>query len=343
MFLAAPPPRGAALESEVTGVDKTAMNAHGSRPVLWVVVPCYDEQAVLPVTSEIFLTKLTDLIAAGKIAENSRVLFVDDGSDDCTWEIIEALSLKDEHYLGIRQSRNRGHQNALLAGLMEAKDSCDVTVSIDCDGQDDIDAIDRMLEEYAGGCDVVYGVRSNRDSDTWFKRNAAHFFYKSLNFMSVETVYDHADYRLVSSKVLKHLADFQEVNIFLRGLIPLVGFKSTSVLYERRPRMAGTSHYSLTKTVGLAVDGLTSLSTKPISFIAGMGALVGLAGLVGLLKVLVGGMAEQADPGGALTIYVVLFLGGIQLLSLGIVGTYVGKTYLETKRRPRYIISERTY
>ncbi len=310
---------------------------------MWLVVPCYDEQAVLPVTSEIFLAKITGLIAAGKIAEKSRILFVDDGSADRTWEIINELSLQDGHCLGIRQSRNRGHQNALLAGLMEAKDYCDITISIDCDGQDDINAIDQMLESYADGCEVVYGVRSSRDSDTWFKRSTAQLFYKFLCFMGADTVYNHADYRLVSSKVLEHLADYQEVNIFLRGMIPLVGFKSTSVLYERRPRLAGSSHYSLKKTMGLAVDGLTSLSAKPIFIIAGMGGLLGLAGLGGLLLTLIEGMRGQAAAGWALTIYMGLFLGGIQLLSLGIIGTYVGKTYLETKRRPRYIISERTY
>ena len=308
-----------------------------------MIVPCYNEQDVLSVTSGLFFRKITHLISAEKISDESKILFIDDGSTDATWDVIKSLASQDKHYIGISQSRNRGHQSAVLAGLMEAKDHCDITISIDCDGQDDIDTIDQMLEKYAEGCEVVYGVRSNRDSDTWFKRNTAQCFYKFLNFMGVEAVYNHADYRLISSKVLQHLASFKEVNIFLRGMLPLVGFKSTSVLYERHSRVAGESHYPLSKMLALAIDGITSLSIRPISFIASLGIVIGLAGLVGILWALLGVINGNTVTGWASTICIVLFLGGTQLFSLGVIGEYVGKTYMETKHRPRYIISERTY
>ena len=239
-------------------------------PVLWIVIPCYNEQAVLPITAPMFLEKITQLTQDGLISDESRILFVNDGSRDKTWEIIGSLAESDPHFLGIAQSRNRGHQNAVLAGLMTAKDYCDITISIDCDGQDDINAMDEMVKQYLDGCEIVYGVRSRRDTDTWFKRVTAESFYKLMNEMGAEVVYNHADYRLVSSRVLQAFSDYHEVNLFLRGMFPLVGFKSTSVFYARHERIAGESHYPLSKMLGLALDGITSMSTKPIRLITGL-------------------------------------------------------------------------
>lgn len=313
------------------------------KPVLWIVIPCYNEEKVLPVTAPLFLKELKKLQEREKISNSSRILFVNDGSKDQTWNLIEKLSKENEHYIGISQSRNRGHQNAVLAGLMEAKDCCDITISIDCDGQDDISAMEDMVDEYLKGSEIVYGVRSNRDSDTWFKRTTAQGFYKFLSMMGVETVYNHADYRLISSRVLQHFAEFKEVNIFLRGMIPLVGFKSTAVYYERHERMAGESHYPLKKMLSLAFEGITSLSTKPISMIVGLGFVISAFSFVGIIWAIVMAVMGHVVAGWASTICIVCFLGGIQLLSLGIIGEYVGKTYMETKHRPRYIISDRTY
>ena len=311
-------------------------------PILYIVIPCYNEEQVLPVTAPMFLKKITDLAAAGKISENSRVLFVDDGSKDSTWEIISNLAKADAHYIGIRQSRNRGHQNAVLAGLMEAKDRCDITISIDCDGQDDIDAMDAMVEEFLNGCDIVYGVRSKRTTDTFFKRFTAESYYKLLKSMGVDAVYNHADYRLVSAKALAAFAEFKEVNLFLRGMFPLVGFKSTCVYYERHERLAGKSHYPLRKMLHLAFEGITSLSVKPLHIITGLG--IGIAGLsfLGVLWSLIVALTGNSVPGWASTMCIVCFIGGIQLICLGVIGEYVGKIYMEVKARPRYIISERT-
>lgn len=312
-------------------------------PVLYIVVPCYNEQEVLPVTAPMFLGKINALASGGKISPDSRVLFVNDGSKDKTWDIIKGLAEEDEHYIGICQSRNRGHQNAVLAGLMEAMDKCDITISVDCDGQDDIDAMDKMVDEYLGGCDVVYGVRSARDTDSFFKRETAQSFYKFLSAMGAEVVYNHADYRLISSKVLKELADFKEVNLYLRGMIPLVGFKSTTVEYERKQRLAGDSKYPLRKMAALALDGITSLSVKPLRLIMGFGAIVALISFIGVIWALITALCGNAVPGWASMTCIVCFVSGVQLLSLGIIGEYVGKIYMETKQRPRYIISERTW
>ena len=314
-----------------------------AKPILWIVIPCYNEEAVLPITAPMFLQKLEELSSAGRISARSRILFVNDGSRDRTWAIIRELAEKDERFLGISQSRNRGHQNAVLAGLMEARDKCDITISIDCDGQDDINAMDAMVEAYLGGSEVVYGVRSRRDTDTWFKRFTAESFYKLLAAMGAEVVFNHADYRLVSSLVLNHFADYEEVNIFLRGMFPLVGFPSSSVYYDRAERLAGESHYPLKKMLALAFNGITSLSVKPISFITGLGAGVSLLGLVIAIWAIVEAILGNTVAGWTSTICVVCLLGGIQLISLGVIGQYVGKTYLESKRRPRYIISERTW
>ena len=313
------------------------------QPVLYIVIPCYNEEKVLPITAPMFLKKIQDLSAAGKISQDSRVLFVNDGSKDNTWNIIKDLSKADPHYIGICQSRNRGHQNAVLAGLMEAKDKCDITISIDCDGQDDINAMDAMVDAYLDGCEVVYGVRSKRDTDTFFKRFTAEGFYKLMNWMGAEVVFNHADYRLISSRVLQEFANFKEVNIFLRGMIPLVGFKSTSVYYERAERIAGESHYPLKKMLALAFDGITSLSVKPIRMITGFGVTVSILSFLGVLWALISQFTGSTVSGWASTMCVICFMGGVQLVCLGVIGEYVGKIYMETKRRPRYIISERTW
>ena len=313
------------------------------QPVLYIVIPCYNEEKVLPITSGMFLEKINTLVAAGKISPESRVLFVNDGSKDNTWNIITELAAKDEHYIGISQSRNRGHQNAVLAGLMEAKDKCDITISIDCDGQDDINAMDEMVDAYRDGCEVVYGVRSRRDTDTFFKRFTAEGFYHLMNFLGADIVFNHADYRLISSRVLQEFANFKEVNIFLRGMVPLVGFKSTSVYYERHERLAGESHYPLKKMLALAFDGITSLSVKPIRFITGLGLIFSVLSFVGVLWAVIASILGRTVVGWASTMCIVCFMGGIQLLCLGVIGEYIGKIYLETKARPRYIISERTW
>lgn len=311
-------------------------------PILYIVIPCYNEQEVLPITAPLFLQKINDLAAAGKISPNSRVLFVNDGSRDRTWEIINELAAGDEHYVGICQSRNRGHQNAVLAGLMEAKDRCDITISIDCDGQDDINAMDGMVDAYRDGCDVVYGVRSKRDTDTFFKRFTAESFYKLLNAMGAEVVYNHADYRLMSARVLQEFAKFKEVNLFLRGMVPLVGFKSTSVAYERHERIAGESHYPLSKMLSLAFDGITSLSIKPIRFITGFGVIVALISFIGVIWAMVEAILGLTVSGWASMTSIICFVSGVQLICLGVIGEYIGKIYMETKHRPRYIISETT-
>ena len=312
-------------------------------PVLYIVIPCYNEEEVLPITAPMFLAKLNELAAAGKISGESRVLFVNDGSKDRTWDIIKELSRSDEHYIGICQSRNRGHQNAVLAGLMEAKDRCDITISIDCDGQDDINAMDKMVDAYLDGCEVVYGVRSSRETDTFFKRFTAQSFYKFLAMMGAEVVYNHADYRLISARVLKEFANFKEVNLFLRGMVPLVGFKSTSVSYSRAERIAGESHYPLSKMISLAVDGITSLSVKPLRLITGFGVVVAFLSFIGVLWALITALCGRSVQGWASMTCIVCFVSGVQLICLGIIGEYIGKIYMETKQRPRYIISERTW
>ncbi len=313
------------------------------KPVLYIIVPCYNEEAVLPITCTLFLDKITELVGKGKISDDSRVLFVNDGSRDKTWQIITDLAKQDRHFLGIAQSRNRGHQNAVLAGLMEAKDRCDITISIDCDGQDDMNAMDAMVDAYLDGCEVVYGVRSKRDTDTFFKRFTAESFYHLMNWMGAEVVFNHADYRLISSRVLQEFANFKEVNIFLRGMIPLVGFKSTSVYYERHERLAGESHYPLKKMLALAFDGITSLSVKPIRMVTGLGAFFAIVSFIGVIWAVVTALLGNTVSGWASTVCIVCFMGGVQLLCLGVIGEYIGKIYLETKARPRYIISQRTW
>ena len=311
--------------------------------ILYIVIPCYNEETVLPITSKMFLDKLTSLIRSNKISDSSRILFVNDGSKDKTWEIICNLAKQNEHFIGISQSRNRGHQNAVLAGLMEAKDKCDITISIDCDGQDDINAMDEMVKKYLDGAEVVYGVRSRRDTDTFFKRFTAEGFYHVMNALGADIVFNHADYRLISTRVLESFADYREVNIFLRGMVPLVGFKSEVVTYERHERLAGESHYPLSKMLALAFDGITSLSNKPIRLITGSGIFVSLISFIGVIWAIIEAAMGSVVAGWASTICIVCFMSGVQLVCLGVIGEYIGKIYMETKARPRYIISERTW
>ena len=331
------PDRNPEEHPQGTSEKKTA-----GKPVLYIVIPCYNEQEVLPLTAPLFRQEIESLTAAGKIDPDSRILFVNDGSRDGTWGIIQDLSRKDPCFQGLCLSRNRGHQNALLCGLMEARNRCDITISIDCDGQDDIRAMDSMVDEYLAGAEIVYGVRSSRETDTFFKRFTAQSFYKLLNWMGADTVYNHADYRLVSARVLKEFANFREVNIFLRGMFPLVGFKSTSVYYERNERLAGKSHYPLKKMLALAFDGITSLSVKPIRIITGVGVFISVISFLLILYALIAWISGRAVAGWASTLIAVALLGGIQLISLGVIGEYIGKIFLETKQRPRYIVSERT-
>ena len=312
-------------------------------PVLYIVIPCYNEQEVLPITAPMFLNKLHELEAAGLIAGESRILFVNDGSSDATWDIIRRLAAEDEHYIGISQSRNRGHQNAVLAGLMEVKERCDISISVDCDGQDDINAMDDMVRAYLDGCDIVYGVRSDRESDSFFKRSTAQGFYKFLSAMGAEIVYNHADYRLISARVLRELAKFGEVNLFLRGMVPLVGFKSTSVEYRRAERLAGESKYPLRKMLALAGDGITSLSVKPLRLIMSFGLIVALLSFAGVIWAIASALSGHAVAGWASMTCIICFVSGVQLICMGVIGEYIGKIYLETKHRPRYIISERTW
>lgn len=312
-------------------------------PVLYIVIPCYNEQEVLPITAPMFLNKLHELAEKKLVSENSRIMFVNDGSSDGTWDIIRALAASDEHYIGISQSRNRGHQNAVLAGLMEAKDRCDISISIDCDGQDDINAMDDMVRAYLDGCDIVYGVRNDRETDSFFKRTTAQGFYRFLSAMGAEIVYNHADYRLISARALHELAKFKEVNLFLRGMVPLVGFKSTSVEYKRAERIAGKSKYPLRKMFALAGDGITSLSIKPLRLIMSFGVVVALLSFVGVIWAIVAALAGRAVAGWASMTCIICFVSGVQLICMGIIGEYIGKIYMETKQRPRYIISERTW
>ena len=307
----------------------------------YIVVPCYNEEAVLPETSKRLKAKLAALEAAGSISADSRVLFVNDGSKDRTWEIIAQLHAQDpQTFSGVQLSRNRGHQNALLAGLTEAAKHADVIVSMDADLQDDIDAVDAMLAKYREGCEVVYGVRSARKTDTAFKRVTAEGFYHFMQAMGVDIVYNHADYRLMSCRAVKALEQFSEVNLFLRGIVPLVGFKSDKVMYERGERFAGESKYPLKKMIAFAMDGITSLSVKPIRLILAVGALVFLVSIAMLLYSVIRKALGHTVAGWTFLACSIWGLGGIQLLSLGVIGEYIGKIYNDTKRRPRFIIAE---
>ena len=308
--------------------------------ILYIVVPCYNEEAVLPETSRRLKEKLEGLMAAGKIAPESRVLFVNDGSKDKTWEIISQLHEQCPLFSGADLTRNRGHQNALLAGLMTAKDRCDMAISMDADLQDDIDAVDAMVEQYYAGCDIVYGVRSSRKKDTFFKRFTAEGFYKLMNSMGAETVFNHADYRLMSKRALEGLAQFKEVNLFLRGIVPMIGYRTAAVSYERGERFAGESKYPLKKMLSFAMEGITSLSVKPIRMITGLGFVVFLISIAMLIYSIVRWAMGETILGWASLICSVWAIGGLILLSLGVIGEYIGKIYLETKERPRFLLRE---
>ncbi len=306
--------------------------------ILYIVVPCYNEQEVLPETARRLRMKLEDLTSQRRIDPNSRVLFVNDGSRDMTWSMIEDLCESDPVYAGVSLSRNRGHQNALLAGISVAVEHADMIVSMDADLQDDIDALDRMVEAYKQGNDVVYGVRSSRQKDSAFKRNTAQVYYRLLKLLGAEIVYNHADYRLLSRRAAKALLSFREVNLFLRGIVPMVGFRSTTVTYERGERFAGKSKYPLGKMVTFALEGVTSLSIKPIRMITVGGLFVCIVSLLMLVKALVDYCSGNVEPGWTSIIISVWVLGGLQLFAIGIIGEYIGKTYMETKERPKYII-----
>lgn len=309
-------------------------------PVFYLVVPCYNEEEVLPETSRRLQEKFAQLEAAGAIAPGSRVLFVDDGSKDATWQLIAGLHDSNELFSGLKLSRNRGHQNALLAGLLYAAEHSDAVGSMDADLQDDIDALDEMLERFAEGYEVVYGVRNDRTTDSAFKRGTAQAFYKLQARMGMESVYNHADYRLMSSRAVQALGEYKEVNLFLRGLVPLVGFRSCQVYYARGERFAGESKYNLKKMLSFAIEGITSFSTKPIRIISSIGFIIALISLVALIYILIGHFVGHVEVGWTSVIMSIWFLGGLQLLAIGVIGEYVGKTYMESKARPRFIIEE---
>ena len=308
--------------------------------VLYVVIPCYNEEAVLPETASRLLEKMHSLMRQDRIDEKSRIIFVNDGSKDKTWEIIRELHGKDKLFGGINLSRNRGHQNALLAGLMTVRECADMVISMDADLQDDIGAIDEMIDKYLEGTDIVYGVRSSRKTDTFFKTATAEGFYKVMNAMGANTVFNHADYRLMSRRALDGLAQYGEVNLFLRGIVPMIGYSSDVVYYERGERFAGESKYPLGKMLALAVEGVTSLSTKPIRLITGLGFFIFIVSIGMLIYSLVRHFTGATIVGWTTLMVSVWAIGGLILLSLGVLGEYIGKIYLETKARPRFIIEE---
>ncbi|MGN0462407.1 MAG: glycosyltransferase family 2 protein [Ruminococcus sp.] len=307
---------------------------------LYLAVPCYNEEEVLFDTTEKLTKKYDQLMAEGKITDDSKIVYIDDGSKDRTWEIISGLYKTNKYVNGIKMSRNRGHQNALLGGLMTIKDDCDCVISIDADLQDDINAFDKMLEDFENGSEIVYGVRSKRATDTAFKRMTAQGFYKILSALGAEVVYNHADFRLMSSRALNALAEFKEVNLFLRGLVPLVGYKSSVVEYERSERLAGESKYPLKKMLGLAWDGVTSLSMKPIRMITALGVIVFCISIIMLIYSFVMWAIGNTVSGWTSMTVSIWAIGGLQILAIGVVGEYIGKIYMETKNRPRFIVEE---
>ena len=308
--------------------------------ILYIVVPCYNEEEVLPETSKRLKEKINSLISNNIISDLSRVLFVDDGSKDKTWQLISQLHNDDSLFSGIKLAHNKGHQNALLAGLMTAKEHADMVISMDADLQDDINVIDNFIEQYKNGNDIVYGVRSSRKTDTVFKRSTALAYYRILEKMGVDIVYNHADYRLMSKRALNALEQFKEVNLFLRGIVPIIGYKTSVVEYERSERFAGESKYPLKKMLAFAIDGITSFSVKPIRMITSLGFIIFALSLIMLLYSIIIKIIGHADSGWASIICSIWMIGGIQLLSLGIIGEYIGKIYNETKSRPRFIIEE---
>lgn len=314
-----------------------------NNPILYIVIPCYNEEKVLPYTNPMFIEKIESLINTGQVHQNSKVMYVNDGSKDRTWELIQEYASSSPYVVGISQSRNRGHQSSVLAGMYEAAEFADIVITIDADGQDDIHCMNQMIAEYKTGSEIVYGVRDNRDTDSAFKRITAEGFYKVMQLFGADVVFNHADYRLVSKRFIHELAKFKEVNLFLRGIMPLVGFKYSYVTYKRHERIAGESHYPLSKMLGLAMDGITSLSIKPIRLITSLGVMTSLFSFLLIIWVLWSKFSGTVVAGWASTYAIVSLLGGVQLISLGVIGEYIGKIYLETKQRPRYIISDRTY
>ena len=310
------------------------------KQILYLVIPCYNEQDVLHETARRLREKMESLMEREMISRESRIMFVNDGSRDRTWEIIRELHESDPIYQGVKLSRNRGHQNALLGGLMTAKEYADMVISMDADLQDDIDVVDQFVEKYYEGCEIVYGVRSARKTDTFFKRFTAEGFYKLINFMGGEVVFNHADYRLMSRRALDELAKYKEVNLFLRGIVPMIGFQTGIVTYERHERFAGESKYPLKKMLALAVDGITSLSIKPIRAIVLLGMLIFLCSIAMLIYSLVQHFLGNTSIGWTSLIVSIWAIGGLQLLAIGVIGEYIGKIYLETKERPKYIIEE---
>ncbi len=312
----------------------------GIKMVLWFIVPCFNERAILRKSCEYFYNYMEALKAKGKISKESKVVFVNDGSNDGSVNILKELVDKYSHIKVISLSNNCGHQNAILAGLTNAAESCDAAITMDCDGQDDISIVEEMLDAYKAGNEIVYAVRSDRKTDSFLKRSTAELYYKILNAMGCNVIYNHADFRLMGSKALKALTGFKEVNLFLRGLIPMMGFRNSIVYYERKTRIGGETHYTLGKMIKLACDGITSLSIKPIRIITGCGGIASFIGFIGIIYAIVMHFCGKTVWGWTSMICVICFIGGIQLLSIGIIGEYVGKIYLETKRRPRYIIEE---
>lgn len=308
--------------------------------ILYIVIPCYNEEAVLNETAKRLKVKINDLILEKKISDASRIVFVDDGSKDSTWDMIEKFHNADKMYSGLKLSRNRGHQNALLAGLMTVKEYADMVISMDADLQDDIDVIDKFIDEYYKGNDIVYGVRNSRATDTVFKRTTAEVFYKLMKMFGVDIVFNHADYRLMSKRALNHMADYKEVNLFLRGIVPLIGFNSSIVEYERRERFAGESKYPLKKMIAFAFDGITSFSTKLIRMVTWIGAIIFLFSIFMLVYSLIAKLTSNAVTGWTFIVCSIWMIGGIQLLCLGIIGEYIGKIYSETKARPRFIVDK---
>lgn len=308
---------------------------------LYLVLPCYNEEEVLPETAAQLERKMQNLIKEKIISSKSRIMFVNDGSKDRTWNLIQSLHQKNVLFSGVNLSRNRGHQNALLAGLMTAKNYADMVISMDADLQDDIDVIDKMVDKYLNeGCDVVYGVRSSRETDTVFKRVTAESFYKFMKMLGADTVYNHADCRLMSRRALEGLEEFRETNLFLRGIVPMVGFKSAVVTYKRNERFAGESKYPLKKMISFAMEGVTSLSDKPIRMVTGTGVFVFLISIAMLIYILIRYFTGHTVIGWASVTVSVWAIGGLMLLSIGVIGEYVGKIYMETKQRPRFIIEE---
>ena len=307
---------------------------------LYVVVPCYNEEDVLPETAKQLLAKMENLSVSGKISPDSRIVFVDDGSDDRTWELISMLHSENRFFRGIKLSRNRGHQNALLAGLFTVSSECDAVISLDADLQDDVNAIDEMIDKFNEGCDVVYGVRDSRETDTFFKKFTAEGFYKIIKCMGADIVFNHADYRLMSRRAIEGLLEFKEVNMFLRGIVPMIGYPSDKVYYKRRERFAGKSKYPLRKMIAFAWEGITSLSTKPIKLITILGLIIFIVSIIMLVYSLVRYFTGATETGWSSTFVSIWALGGLQLLAIGIIGEYIGKVYLESKERPKFIIEE---